>query len=355
MKGRGAELHTLARTIAAARPTRIALVGPGGSGKSMLAAALGHRLRETFGGRIDWFRTAAWGFYTLSEMLALRFGTGLGEGRVQRLRRFLAGGPERLIVLDNHEDDDAVVRLFDAFEGCNATFVITARRCLLAGVFIFPVIAPLVTAGRSPFPRVAGLTRLLRWNPLALDIANSIVASRATSVKALGAFLDDAGVGQVRTLAHEDDLPEIAVLIRWAWPRLSVAARRALAVLAHVEGDHVDATSLAKLARVARLGPALGELERWHLVQQPLRGRYALHAVVRYAVARRTRPAAERVFEHYVTLLERHPERLELEQSHLFAAMEHAYRKSDMNALLRVNALAERLERAQSEAPAQLR
>jgi len=27
--------------------------------------------------------------------------------------------------------------------------------------------------------------------------------------------------------------------------------------------------------------------------------------------------------------------------------MEHAYRKSDMNALLRVNALAERLERAQ--------
>ena len=31
---------------------------------------------------------------------------------------------------------------------------------------------------------------------------------------------------------------------------------------------------------------------------------------------------------------------------HLFAAMEHAYRKSDMNALLRVNALAVRLERA---------
>ena len=100
--------------------------------------------------------------------------------------------------------------------------------------------------------------------------------------------------------------------------------------------------------RLARLGPALGQLERWHLVQQPLRERYALHAVVRYAVARRTRPAAERVYEHYVTLLERHPERLELEQSHLFAAMEHAYRKSDMNALLRVNALAEKLERAQS-------
>jgi hypothetical protein len=250
-------------------------------------------------------------------------------------------------VLDNHEDDAAVVRLFEAFEGCNATFVITARRCLLAGVFIFPVIAPLVTAGRSPFPRVAALTRLLRWNPLALDIANSIVSSRAVSVSALGEFLQDAGVGEVRTLAHEDDLPEIAVLIDWAWPRLSVAARRALAVLAHIEGDHVDVVSLAKLARVAELGPALEQLERWHLVQEPLQERYALHAVVRYAVARRTRPAAERVFEHYVRLLERHPDRLELEQSHLFAAMEHAYRNSDMNALLRVNALARRLESAQ--------
>jgi hypothetical protein len=118
-------------------------------------------------------------------------------------------------------------------------------------------------------------------------------------------------------------------------------------VLAHVEGDHVDAVSLAKLARVARLRPALAELARWHLVQQPLRDRYALHAVVRHAVARRTRSAPERVFEHYVALLERHPERLELEQSHLFAAMEHAYRKSDMNALLRVNALTRRLEQAE--------
>jgi hypothetical protein len=344
MKGRSAELRTLERTIAAARPTRIALVGPGGSGKSMLAAALGHRLRAAFGGHIDWFRSAAWGFHTLSEMLALRFGTGLGDGRAERLREFLARGPQRLIVLDNHEDDRAMERMFAAFPDTNATWVITARRCLLSGVVIFPVIAPLVTSGQNAFPRVAALTRLLRWNPLALDIADSIVASRAASVRALGDFLRDAGVTRVRALEHEDDLPEIALLVDWAWPRLSGAARRALAVLAHVEGDHMDAVSLAKLARAVRLHPALAELERWHLVQQPLRGRYALHAVVRHAVARRTKPAPERVFTHYVTLLERHPERLELEQSHLFAAMEHAYRKSDMNALLRVNALARRLE-----------
>ena len=62
-----------------------------------------------------------------------------------------------------------------------------------------------------------------------------------------------------------------------------------------------------------------------------------------------TKPAPERMFEHYVTLLERHPERLESEQSQLFAALEHAYRKSDLNALLRVNALTQRLERAEEE------
>jgi hypothetical protein len=276
-------------------------------------------------------------------MLAHRFGTGRGEDRVQRLQEFLASGPERLIVLDNHENDIAVVRLFEALPDCRATFVITARRCLLAGVLIFPVTAPLVTSGKSAFPRVAALTRLLRWNPLALDIADGIVASRAASVKALAEFLRDAGVTEVRALEHEDDLPEIALLVDWAWARLSVGAHRTLAVLAHVEGDHVDTISLARLARVAELGPVLEELERWRLVQQPVRERYTLHAVVRYAVARRTKPQAERVAAHYVTLLERHPERLELEQSHLFAAMEHASRKNDMSALLRIDALARRL------------
>jgi hypothetical protein len=343
MKGRKAEVDTLVRAIAASRPTRIALVGAGGSGKSMLAAAVGHRLRAAFAGRIDWFRSGAWGFYTLSEMLALRFGTGRGEGRVQRLRQFLARGPERLIVLDNHENDLAVARLFEAFPDSKATFVITARRCLLSGVLIFPVTAPLVTSGESAFPRVAALTRLLRWNPLALDIADGIVATRASSVKVLAEYLREAGVTRVRALEHEDDLPEIALLVDWAWARLGAGARRTLAVLAHVEGDHVDAVSLAKLARVARLGPALTELERWRLVQQPVRERYTLHAVVRYAVARRTKPEPDRVSAHYVTLLERHPERLELEQSHLFAAMEHASRKNDMNALLRIDALAHSL------------
>ena len=71
----------------------------------------------------------------MGEMLALRFGTS----RVRRelfpeLRALFDRGGERLIVLDNHEDDDAMARFLDALAGTPASFAITARRCLLAGV-----------------------------------------------------------------------------------------------------------------------------------------------------------------------------------------------------------------------------
>jgi len=128
MKGRDAELATLVRTIAHTAPTRLALVGTGGSGKSMLAAALGHALVDRFEGRIDWFRVGAWDYRTLVEMLALRFGTTRERSEAAfALRAFLARG-ERLVVLDNHEDDAAMARLLDALAGAGATFVITARR-----------------------------------------------------------------------------------------------------------------------------------------------------------------------------------------------------------------------------------
>jgi hypothetical protein len=50
------------------------------------------------------------------------------------------------------------------------------------------------------------------------------------------------------------------------------------------------------------------------------------------------------VFEHYVSLLEHEPERLLLEQTHLFAAMDHAHRTNDLQAMLRVEELARRLD-----------
>lgn len=313
----------------------------------MLAAALGHRLKRFFGGRVEWFRVGAWDFPTLTEMLALRFATTRGDSsaeRVDTLRAFFAETGPRLVVLDNHEDDRATARLLDAFRDVPVTFVITARRCLLAGVLVYPVTPPLSTVGQSAFPRVKSLTRMLRFSPLALDIADSLVASRAISVKALARYLEESGVTRVVAVDHEDDLPEVALLVEWAWQRLSPESRRMLTVLAHVEGDHMDAQSLAELARVGRGSErALAPLERWHLVQEPVSGRYTLHAVVRHAVRRKQGFDPARFYAHYVSLLERQPDRLLLEQTHLFAAMDHAHRTGSLHDMLRVEELLRRI------------
>ncbi len=345
LRGRARELRTLELALLATRPARIALVGPGGSGKSVLAAALGHRVKRAFGGRVDWVRIGAWDFRTCVELLALRF--GVSSERVDRAVRGLRAAfsrAERLVVLDNHEDDRATARLLDAFVGTRASFVLTARRCLLGGVFVFPVTAPLVTSGRAAFPRVARLTRLVRWNPLALDIADAIVGSRAAAPRTLERALLARGIDRVRALDHEDDVPEVALLVDWCWRRLPATSRRVLAVLAHVGGDHVDVASLAKLARLPRgATSALRPLVRFRLVQEHFAGRFALHAVVKHAVAKRTHFSPDRLFAYYVGMLEREPERLAWEQTHLFAAMDHAYRVSDRAGILRVEALLDRL------------
>jgi hypothetical protein len=87
----------------------------------------------------------------------------------------------------------------------------------------------------------------------------------------------------------------------------------------------------------------LRQLRRWRLVQEPMRDRFTLHAVVRRAVARRTRFSQARFFAHYARLLEQHPDLSELEQSNLFAAMDHAHQASDLAASLRIERLLTRL------------
>lgn len=345
LKGRAGELAALEASIVATAPARLALVGSGGSGKSMLACALGHAMKSRFDGGIHWFRVGAWDSRTLLEMLALRFGTSRERAELAPGLRAFLSLKHRLIVLDNHEDDRATARLLDALSDTRATFVITARRCLLAGVTIYPVTAPLVASGRSAFPRVAKLTRVLRWNPLALDIADALVSSGALTLGELAAHLEREGVSRVRVIDHEDDLPEVSSLVAWAWARLPHESRRMLAVLAHVQGDHVDEASLAKLARVpaGRAAEALAPLVAWHLVQEPFSGRFALHAVVRYALQKRTKPDDDRVFAHYLAMLDESPERIVLEQTNLFAAMDHAHKTGDMAGMLRIERLLAKL------------
>jgi len=49
-------------------------------------------------------------------------------------------------------------------------------------------------------------------------------------------------------------------------------------------------------------------------------------------------------FEHYVSLLEEQPDRLMLEQTHLFAAMDHAGRTGQLARMLRIERLLAALE-----------
>ena len=154
-RGRTGELRTLAAAYASGEGVRVALVGSGGSGKSTLAAALGHRLGRHIPGGREWFRVGRWDHRTLLDMLAIRLRVPLGgyresAGRLSRLRRSLAARGKMLVVLDNHENDRATAALLNALAGLPVWWLITARRCLLSGVSVFPVVPPLVTAGRNP-------------------------------------------------------------------------------------------------------------------------------------------------------------------------------------------------------------
>ncbi len=355
MVGRASELRALVARIEDRGVPRLALVGGGGSGKSLLACALGHRVRPRFPGGIHWLRVGNWDTTTLFEMLARRLGVARAraeadplhehERRIGELQRALQAAGRSLIVLDNHENDRALARFLDELRTCPVTWVVTARRCLLSGVEVFPVIPPLVTSGRSAFSRVAPLTTLLRWNPLALDLADGLIAGKVATLTRLRRYLVEGGVERVAPMRNEDDVAEVRLLVDYAWAHLSAAAHRLLAVLAHSEGDDVDGASLLQLARAGRAGTsALRALQRLRLIQEPLAGRFTLHAVVRQAVARRTNVPRQRYFRHYVALLERQPERVALEQTHLYAAMDHAHATSDLPSALRLERLLARLD-----------
>jgi hypothetical protein len=60
---------------------------------------------------------------------------------------------------------------------------------------------------------------------------------------------------------------------------------------------------------------------------------------VRCVLAEKGTLPAEDYFAHYMALIERHPDRFAAEQSHVFAAMDHAQSASSLAKILRVEDL----------------
>ena len=136
---------------------------------------------------------------SICAMMALRFGArSTGRDVLRAVREYLSGVGPTLVVLDNHEDDASTAALLDGLHDAPVSWLITARRSLLSGVTVFPVVPPLVTVGKSPFPRVSSITRLLRWNPVALDLADALVLAGDATADELGEWLRSKGILRVR-------------------------------------------------------------------------------------------------------------------------------------------------------------
>lgn len=331
----------LGRIVRESHPTVLALVGAGGSGKTTLAAALGHRMKRRFAGRVAWLRIGAWDVSTVVQMMAMELGLPPRTGVPLLRRRLRAAGPS-LIVLDNHESDLVTATVLDALRDTPVSWIVTARRCLLGGVTPFPVVAPLVARRAHPFPSIAPMTRLLRWHAVALDVADALVTSGAVDVATLEARLRARGIGRIRPVEHEDDVPEVKGVVHEAFATLGPSARRMLGVLCAMGGDHLGVDWLVRLARARDGARALASLRSVRLVQEPIAGRLTLHATVRHALGPLVACDRDALSLELLALLEAHPDRARLEQTHLYALMDWAQERAELALILRVQDLAAR-------------
>ena len=181
---------------------------------------------------------------------------------------------------------------------------------------------------------------MLRWNPLALDIADAIVASRAASAAALAR--DPRRRGHAPRTRHRPRGRSARgrAARRVGWRRLPRGEPpHAQRCSRTSSGDHVDVESLARLARRpvrAGLAPLVALAPRAGADARSLRAprrraarRADAHALRSGALLRRTTSRCSSAS----------PARLQWEQTHLFAAMDWAYRAADRSRILRVEAL----------------
>lgn len=250
--GRGKELRWLTGVVTAGRHRLVSVTGPGGIGKSRLAAALAADLAQR-----------SWDVRTVNlsglddpslllESVAEAFGAAGGSGLLGPIERLAAQlrGVRAVVIVD------CVERLVAAAPGLS----MLVRRC--------PGLSVVVTS-RRPL-RVTG-ERQLRLEPLPLPVAVELFAARAAAVTAGFEVSEDnrdaveAICGRVEGLPLAIELA--AARMRW-WSPAGLLARldRPMSVLAEtiessLEGVGEAAAGLFEVLAAFSGGAALDDLE----------------------------------------------------------------------------------------------
>lgn len=332
-----------------------AITGTAGVGKTALAVHWAHRISERFTDgqlyvNLRGFDPAGSAMTPAEAIRGFLDAFGVAPQQLPAsleaqaaLYRSLLAGRRVLVLLDNAADEDQVRPLLPGSAGC---LVIVTSRNEMPGLIVTegarPVLVDLMSAAeaRQLLSRRIGGSRVLAEPQAADDIialcarlplALMLVAARAAthpqfSLSALGGELREAG-GSLDAFDGEDQATNVRAVFSWSYRRLSVPARHLFRLLGLHFGPDISLPAVASLAGMPRdqIRPALAELTRAHLVTERIRGRFALHDLLRaYATeaAYAHDPedhrftARQRMLDHYLhtacragNLLSRHRDR----------------------------------------------
>lgn len=230
-----------------------------------------------------------------------------------------------LVVLDNARDSDQVRPLLPGSPGCLA--VVTSRNRLaslaaIEGAHLLPLDLLTRAEARELLARRLGRDRVETGDDAVdeiiaacagLPLALAIVAGRAASRPYLPLAAVAAELRAAATLdmiRGEDTATDLRAVFSWSLDTLSPTAARLFRLLGLHPGPDLTAPAAASLAALSpdHCVAALAELVGAHLADEPVRGRYTLHDLLRAYTAELVEldteteqyDARRRTFDHYL-------------------------------------------------------
>ncbi|HWG25246.1 AfsR/SARP family transcriptional regulator [Actinospica sp.] len=299
----------LAREPTGSGPRLVALVGPGGIGKTALALEWSGRLAERYPDGQLYVNLRGYGPGTplvparALESLLRALGIAAEElpadleDRAARFRDALARR-SMLIVLDNARDGEQVRPLLP---GAGSLVVVTSRgqlrglaardgayRVTLDRIGAAEARELLAEATRGPAGRFAEdevwrLVELCAGLPLAIRIVAERMARAGGSLRETVAVLADANERLDALSSGDDDLADMRTVLSWSYRALDPEAARAFRLLGAQPGPEVSLPAASALFGVSRVRAenVLDRLIGTHLVEIAGPGRYRLHDIPR--------------------------------------------------------------------------